>query len=42
MIEGHIDEIGVMLSHIDEQGFLWFQPIGGWDDQVLVGSAFAC
>jgi endoglucanase len=37
MIEGHIDEIGVMISHIDEQGFLWFQPIGGWDDQVLVG-----
>jgi endoglucanase len=37
MIEGHIDEIGVMISHIDEQGFLWFSPIGGWDDQVLVG-----
>lgn len=37
MIEGHIDEIGVMISHIDDDGFLWFQPIGGWDDQVLVG-----
>lgn len=37
MIEGHIDEIGVMVSHIDDQGFLWFQPIGGWDDQALVG-----
>ncbi len=37
MIEGHIDEIGVMISHIDDNGFLWFQPIGGWDDQVLVG-----
>jgi endoglucanase len=37
MIEGHIDEIGVIISHIDEQGFLWFGPIGGWDDQVLVG-----
>jgi putative aminopeptidase FrvX len=37
MIEGHIDEIGVMISHIDDEGFLWFQPIGGWDDQVLVG-----
>ena len=37
MIEGHIDEIGLMISHIDEQGFLWFSPIGGWDDQVLVG-----
>lgn len=37
MIEGHIDEIGVMISHIDDDGYLWFQPIGGWDDQVLVG-----
>lgn len=37
MIEGHIDEIGVMITHIDERGFLWFAPIGGWDDQVLVG-----
>ncbi len=37
MIEGHIDEIGIMISHIDDDGFLWFQPIGGWDDQVLVG-----
>jgi endoglucanase len=37
MVEGHIDEIGVMISHIDDNGFLWFQPIGGWDDQVLVG-----
>jgi putative aminopeptidase FrvX len=37
MIEGHIDEIGVMISHIDDSGFCWFQPIGGWDDQVLVG-----
>ncbi len=37
MIEGHIDEIGVMITHIDDEGFLWFSSIGGWDDQVLVG-----
>lgn len=37
MIEGHIDEIGLMITHIDDDGFLWFRPIGGWDDQVLVG-----
>jgi endoglucanase len=37
MIEGHIDEIGLMVSHIDDQGFLWFNTIGGWDPQVLVG-----
>lgn len=37
MIEGHIDEIGVMVTHIDDDGYLWFSGIGGWDDQVLVG-----
>jgi len=37
MFAGHIDEIGVMLVHIDEQGFCFFEPIGGWDPQVFVG-----
>jgi endoglucanase len=37
MIEGHIDEIGVMVTHIDDNGFIWFSAIGGWDDQVLIG-----
>lgn len=37
MIEGHIDEIGFLITHIDEQGFLWFDTIGGWDDAVVVG-----
>lgn len=34
---GHVDEIGLLISHIDDQGFLWFLPIGGWDPMVLVG-----
>jgi len=37
MLAGHIDEIGFMVVHIDDQGYLWFDPIGGWDPQVLVG-----
>jgi endoglucanase len=37
MIEGHIDEIGLMITHIDDDGYLWISGIGGWDDQVLVG-----
>ena len=36
MLAGHIDEIGVMVTHIDENGFLYFEGIGGWDPQVLV------
>lgn len=34
---GHIDEIGLVITHIDDDGFLWFAPIGGWDSQILVG-----
>ena len=37
MFAGHIDEIGVMVSYLDEDGFLSFEPIGGWDHQVFVG-----
>jgi putative aminopeptidase FrvX len=37
MLAGHIDEIGVMLVHIDEDGFCFFDPVGGWDSQVFVG-----
>lgn len=37
LLAGHIDEIGFVITHIDEDGYLWFAPLGGWDDQVVVG-----
>lgn len=37
MLAGHIDEIGLMVNHIDEQGFLYVRNVGGWDAPVLVG-----
>ena len=37
MFAGHIDEIGVMVTHVDDEGFLSFDTIGGWDHQVFVG-----
>ncbi len=37
MMAGHIDEIGLQVTHIDENGFLYVDKIGGWDPQVLVG-----
>jgi endoglucanase len=37
MVAGHIDEIGLMVSHIDEGGLLCVQEVGGWDIQQLVG-----
>jgi len=36
-IVGHIDEIGLIVHHIDDEGYLWFTPVGGWDPVVLVG-----
>jgi putative aminopeptidase FrvX len=36
-VVGHIDEIGLVVTHVDEKGFLWFAPVGGWDPQILVG-----
>jgi endoglucanase len=37
MLAGHLDEIGLMVVHLDDDGFVHFAPIGGWDSQVLVG-----
>jgi endoglucanase len=37
MLAGHIDEIGLQITHIDDEGYLYFAGIGGWDSQVLVG-----
>ncbi len=37
MVMGHIDEIGLIVTHIDDDGYLWFRAVGGWDAQILVG-----
>ncbi|MBT3499236.1 MAG: M42 family metallopeptidase [Gemmatimonadales bacterium] len=37
MLAGHIDEIGLQITHIDDHGFIYIDEIGGWDPQVLVG-----
>ncbi len=37
MFAGHCDQIGLLVSHIDDQGFLFTQTIGGWDPQQLIG-----
>jgi endoglucanase len=36
-VVGHIDEIGLHVSHIDDDGYLRFGQVGGWDPIVLVG-----
>jgi putative aminopeptidase FrvX len=37
MLAGHMDEIGFMINHITDGGFMRFLPLGGWWDQVLLG-----
>ncbi len=34
---GHIDEIGLHVTHIDDEGYLKFGQVGGWDVAVLIG-----
>lgn len=37
MLAGHCDQLALMVQHIDENGFLYVQPMGGWDMQILLG-----
>ena len=37
MLAGHCDEIGLMVNHVDKQGFIYFSAIGGVDPSVLAG-----
>lgn len=37
MLSAHMDEVGLMISGIDEHGYLHFQPVGGFDVKVLCG-----
>lgn len=36
MIAGHLDEVAFMVTQITEQGFLRFQSLGGWWEQVML------
>ena len=37
MLAGHADQIGLIVSSIDDDGYLYTQTVGGWDPQQLVG-----
>ncbi len=37
LLPGHVDEIGFVISGIDESGYLTFNTLGGWFSQVLLG-----
>jgi len=37
MLAGHCDQIGLIVQHVDDEGFIYVQSIGGWDPLVLLG-----
>lgn len=37
MLAGHADQIGLLVTHIDDSGFIYTNTIGGWDPQQLIG-----
>ncbi|MEM1502357.1 M42 family metallopeptidase [Domibacillus sp. 8LH] len=36
MVAGHLDEVGFMVTRIDDKGFIRFQTVGGWWSQVML------
>ncbi|MCM3122663.1 M42 family metallopeptidase [Mesobacillus sp. AQ2] len=36
MVAGHLDEVGFMVTSIDDKGFIRFQTVGGWWSQVML------
>lgn len=37
MLSAHMDEVGVMVTHIDDNGFIRFEPLGGIQPHILLG-----
>ncbi|KYH39243.1 MAG: hypothetical protein AYL28_001050 [Candidatus Bathyarchaeota archaeon B23] len=40
MLAAHMDEVGILITHIEEGGFLRFHPLGGIADRILPGQRF--
>ena len=41
MMAAHMDEVGLMVKHITAEGYIKFQPLGGWLDQSLINQRWA-
>ncbi len=37
LLDGHADEIGFIVKYIDDQGYIFVAPSGGWDSEIVIG-----
>ncbi len=40
VVTGHIDQIGLIVTHVDEHGYVYFEKVGGVDPPLLPGRNF--
>ena len=41
LFAGHIDELGLLITYIDNKGFLYFETLGGHDLSIISGRRIA-
>lgn len=39
LLDAHMDEVGFLVSFVEDSGFVRLHPLGGWDSRVLPGHA---
>jgi endoglucanase len=37
MLDAHMDEVGIVVKHIDDHGWIWFDRVGGIHEKALLG-----
>ena len=40
MLAAHMDEVGLMVKYVSPDGFVYFEPLGGWRDAALINQRF--
>jgi putative aminopeptidase FrvX len=40
LLMAHMDEVGFLVRHVDERGFVYMNPVGGWLDQSVLTQRF--
>ena len=38
LLDAHVDEVGFIINHIDDNGFIFFTPLGGIDKRLMLGN----